>query len=31
MIRPRIASVGSVVWLCLGSAWVLIGALGLYG
>ena len=31
MIRPRIASVVSVVWLYLGSAWVLIGALGLYG
>ncbi len=31
MIRPRIASVVGVVWLYLGPAWVLIGALGLYG
>lgn len=29
-IRPRVANVVSVVWLYLGSAWVVVGALGIY-
>lgn len=29
-VRPRVANVVSVVWLYLGSAWIAVGALGLY-